>query len=166
MISGLLVIHGRRDGAVPFEHAQAYRRKAERLGKKSIHYYFSNKGHESEEWAMSVAFLKSFRTPPRLGKRGNLILCGFLACDPFWLIAEDPAEVGRVKYELDRRGRVKSLRYFGEGEGKSASRLRVRLFDLTQRDRITNGNIDLPCLSASADYREFAWETSYLLQVH
>jgi pimeloyl-ACP methyl ester carboxylesterase len=165
VISPLLVIHGRKDPAVPFEHAQAYQREAARLKKSLIRFYFSGKGHESEEWKMSIDFLQSFQKIPRLKKKGGFVFCGFLACGPFWVIADDPARSGRVAYELDRRGRLKFLRYFGEREPEASNRFRVRLFDCSPTVVVTNGSIDLEPIAATASYRDFTWDVSVPLRM-
>lgn len=118
VLTDLLVIHGRKDGAVRVHHATTYEEKAKALGKRKVQVHLNDKGHGSAEWPMMMEFLRTHRTPPGLAQRGALLVHSFLATRAFWLVLDDPARMGEVDYELDAQGQLTSLR-FAQDEGKT-----------------------------------------------
>ena len=109
VITNLLVIHGAADQAVPVEHAERYRDRAETLGRKNIRVLLNDKGHASQEWPLMIEHLLAHPTAPVLPAKGTLLVHSFLACRSFRLVLDDPARMGAAEYELDDAGRLRSL---------------------------------------------------------
>ena len=118
VLADLLVIHGRKDGAVRVHHATTYEERAKVLGKTNVRVHLNDRGHGSAEWPMMMEFLRTRRTPPKLPQNGSLLVHSFLATRAFWLVLDDPARMGKVDYELDVQGQLTSLR-FAQAEGRT-----------------------------------------------
>lgn len=116
--SPVLVIHGRRDEAVPVHHAERYKTRAEQLRKSNVELHLNDAGHDSIEWPRVLAFLERHGRPPRLPNSGTLLVHSFVACRSFWLVLDRPSRLGKVDYELDTGGYVRSLR-FSQDEGRA-----------------------------------------------
>ena len=114
-ISPIIVFHGKRDGAVLVRHATKYKERADELGKDNVKLALNDKGHDSIEWSQAFEFLAQYRQPPRLPSQGKFLLASFLVTHAFRLIADSPAVMGEVSYQLDRKGRLISLSFSRPG---------------------------------------------------
>ena len=165
VLTDLLVIHGRKDGAVPVHHATTYQQKAEALGKTNVRVHLNDKGHGSAEWPMMMEFLRARRTRPGLAQKGTLLVHSFLATSAFWLVLDDPARVGKAHYELDAEGQLTSLR-FAQDEGRTP----VKEVLLRIPEPVRNLNVEMDAWTFSPEAEggtDFRWscEGAWALKV-
>jgi dipeptidyl aminopeptidase/acylaminoacyl peptidase len=73
VLTDLLVIHGRNDRSVPFEHAAQYQAEARKLGKTNISFLFSDKGHASEPGRSEPCLSSAPGRSQGWARRGNAI---------------------------------------------------------------------------------------------
>ncbi|MBI3946330.1 MAG: alpha/beta fold hydrolase [Armatimonadetes bacterium] len=126
VLTQLFVCHGTRDATVPMP--QAYRERAEALGRTNIRFRFNELGHDSIEWVPALAHLRANRAIPSLSPKGSLVVSSFLACRSFWLVLDDPARMGRADYELDDRGALYALRFTQDAGRTPVASARLRVF--------------------------------------
>ena len=158
-LTPLLVIHGRKDGSVPFIHAEKYKAKAEQLGKKQIQFLFNDLGHASEQWPDMIAHIKAHSQAPVLPKEGALRVHSFVACRAFWLILDDPGKMGTANYRLDSKKRLSELKFTPDADA-SPRAFTLRLFDKPSAvtlKRLADKAVLSPSGSAG-DYADYRWD--------
>lgn len=158
-LTPLLVIHGRKDGAVPIIHAEKYKAKAEQLGKKQIQFLFNDRGHASEQWPDMIAHLKAYSQAPVLPKEGALRVHSFVACQTFWLILDDPGKMGTANYRLDAKKRLSELKFTPDADA-SPRTFTLRLFDKPVAVTVTrlSNKVTLAPAGSEGDYADYHWD--------
>ncbi len=157
----LLVIHGRKDGAVPVVHAERYEAAARAVGRTNITVHYNDAGHASEDWPRMMAFLRAAPAPVSLPARGRLRVCSFLACRPFWLVPDTPDGIGDADYVLDAEGRLASLAFAPEPGRRPPGGMRLRVFGPPAAVRVRDGAgraLAARIVAETPAYRDVAWE--------
>ncbi len=162
-LAPILVMHGKKDTAVPVHHAERYEARARSLQKSNVVVHYNNAGHSSVEWPRLMDFLRATLLPPRLPGEGRLRLCGFLACRAFWLIADDPACVADLDYRLDDQGGLRELTFTQTEGRRPASGVLLRVFNpaAVVQVRVNNSVLTAPALAGRTEcYGDFRWNVS------
>jgi len=136
LLTPVLVIHGRRDQAVPVHHAERYGARASELKKNNVEVVLNDRGHGSIEWPRALAFLKSHQRPRHLESKGTLLVHSFLACRSFWLVLDHPSRMAKVDYLLDRRGNLAALKFYQEDGCVPVEHVLLRLWGEAGRVRV------------------------------
>lgn len=122
LLTPIYIIHGETDVRVPVSHARNFVIEGKKK-RKDIYYlelknvgtrqHWGNISEKQEKEKMKVQGKGlEFHEPPRLPKKGRMIVAGYLITKHFEVFMDSIDSVGEVKYNLDRK-RIK----FTKGKG-------------------------------------------------
>jgi len=111
----LFIAHGETDVRVPVEHARAYVRKAEEVGKASLVHYLELKGvgtrdhwgNATQEQMEEVEYLSEQnrlknRRRVEIPDRGRLIVAGYIFTKKFSVVLDSIDKIAVLEYDLNK----------------------------------------------------------------
>jgi len=171
VLTRLLVIHGRKDVSVPVISTELYEARIRELEKSNITVHYNDKGHSSIEWPLAMEHLLKNKRQPQIPRFGRFLVHSFLALRSFWIILENPSDMGYSDYSLDSEGNLQSLSFHLAYSHGDINQYLVRLFTCGKKVEITDGSgnkIDCVCCApGTKKYNDFSFRCKgdFTLQV-